>query len=155
MNDLAVNQLEKINQGQSLPVAEHMFYMIGDVTEEYKEKIKKGLGLFKKDMISPVYYSREKHVIDGNSSLADAQKEALRSFMRKYQHGYEVGNFSKTGGHTAFFYGSPNNLLPIIWNSQMVLPHEPKRTFKPLLHRTEDLSLYDMAKDMPSHQQIW
>ena len=55
-------------------------------------------------------------------------------------------------GSTAFFYGAPNSLPDIFWNS---LGTYKGKAFMPLFSRTEDISHYEFSKDLPAEMHVW
>lgn len=146
----AINRFEKIKSGDSLSFANDIigFLNIQDKDEQLRTiEIAKRIP---KEKLEIIYLHEETFL----TSTKDPQiVKQIMSVLDKYNLvRYLGGNFS-TFGHTVFFYSCPNNMPEILWNSRSL--KRDGSPWIPLFKRVEDLSIYDISKNIPIEKQIW
>ncbi len=152
----ATERFDQIKQGENAAVAEAFindFQLIGNEVEATRAS----LNNVKSDKIELIYRNIEFPMLaDENPHLSATEKLRIKDFLLKYgdfdQNPFAPFGVANLQGSTVFFYGPPNSLPDILWNS---LGRYKKNPLIPLFARVEDISHYDFAKGLPPGQQIW
>lgn len=159
-NENAINKFDLLAEGKSDVVAtEHC--------EQYKneafvlnnrDQIFKSLEALNGNKLQLLTLNKEVPFLsDKYEKLSSEDKKEVKSFLEKYnvyKYPFGVGNRQ---GHTSFFYSAPNTLPDILWNSKIgkAKVKGTDQNWMPLFQRTEDISIYKCADDIPPEYQVF
>lgn len=147
--DGAIKRFEKVNKGEYDSLAEDFISIIG--IKDAKNGVVEAVSRIPKDKLEILYLHKE---IPLNDSSRDPNiTNKISALLNKYNIKRYLGGTFSSFGHTVFFYNCPNNLPEILWNSQSI--HRNGNPWIPLFKRVEDLSIYEMSKNIPVENQIW
>lgn len=149
----AIEKFDSLAKGKFKEVADTIFTEMKDnLAMQENEQMVHDLSLIAKDKLELLYLNKEVPLLSPkNTKLSQQEKGQLEKFLNKYnvyKYPFGVGNLQ---GHTAFFYSAPNTLPDLLWNSKAT----KKCGWLPLLHRTEDISVYRLAQKVPVDSQVW
>lgn len=154
-NTSSIQKFDLIRSGQYELLAEEFISFLGrPKDEETRSQMKKILQRIPPDKLELIYLHEEKplsktlNASDNLSISALIEKYGKYSFETNFFKGLAMNSYS----HTAFFYNCPNNLPAILWDSNLKQPNGQQ--WIPLLRRTEDLSIYERAQNLPLEKQV-
>lgn len=152
-NERAMSRFDDIKNGNADKVSEEICADFADVSsfkDERKETFE-AMRAIQGEKLDFIALEEEKALLSPeNTDLSTEDKKEIKDFLLKYnpyKYPFGVGELQ---GHTSFYYSAPNTLPDLLWNSKI-----EKKGFEPLLHRVEDISLYNYAKFVPPDKQVW
>lgn len=151
-NPSAISKFEKVKRGDYESLAQDFFKILDVQDDEEKQKIYANVKQLHSEKLEIIFLHKELPLVE-LADHKDIRSEKIAFLLQKYcMKQYFGGNYN-TNGHTVFFYNCPNNLPEILWNSKS--RKRDGSPWTPLFKRIEDLSIYEMSKNIPVEEQIW
>ncbi len=154
-NTSSIRKFNLIWSGQyELLADEFISFLDRPKDEETRNNMIKMLKRIPSEKLELIYLHEEKPLSDNLDPLESVKISALIDKYGKYsmETNFFKGLTMDSYGRTAFFYNCPNNLPAILWDSN--LKQSNGQSWTPLLKRTEDISIYERAQNLPIEKQV-
>ena len=142
----AIARFEKIAAGRNAEVAEEFIAEFG-ASDLDATMAREGLARTDSQRLGLIFELRDEgFTLDATET---AFLEKYGPFKRNPDAPFGVAGLRSAVG---FFFGPPNGMPDLFWNSTGRFGTSP---LTPLFARTEDVSNYNFARDLPETEQVW